>query len=90
MTNHSNRSKRTLEMLVRAYAEWIKTECTGEDEQVPALIELAAKADIFTAPHIAALLLHENEKLADVPYRQGGEFFDDRLAEMAAKIEWMA
>lgn len=90
MVNHPNRSKRTLEKLVRAYAEWIKTECAGEDEPAAPLIVLAAQADTFTAPYLAALLLLDNERNADPPYRQSGEFFDERLEEIASKIQWVA
>ena len=89
MVNHPNRSQRTLEKLVRNYAQALIDDL-GEDDVPTPLIALAAKADLFTAPYIAALLLIENERLADLPYRQSGKFFDERLAEIASKIQWVA
>ena len=90
MVNHPNRSKRTLEKLVRAYVAWLITDCAGGGEFATPLMKLAAHADVFTAPYLAALLLLENERLADPPYRQAGKFFDERLEEIASKIQWVA
>jgi hypothetical protein len=75
---------------VRLYARWIRDECLGEGDETPPLITLALKADLFTAPHLAALLLIENDRLADPPFRLDGEQADAQLKRRAQEIGYQA
>ena len=81
-------NKLPLSTLVRGYCMWLFTDV--DNGHPSALTVLGMGANDQTARPIAVLLLLDNDRSTDTPYRIGGELFDPRLAAMLTHVaDWM-
>ena len=80
----------TAAKLIKDYAETSLANF-GDDDAPDALTRAALdeKSD-FVVCKIGEAMLERNECLADASYRFGGNDYDNRLAEIASLLNWVA